>query len=230
MGGSSSPASRSKLLAWERNLLNPWSSSTAELQLGDFISSFCFSKKSWTSDPKAERLSRDSSSTSRATRRSGAKTHTNAALMRRRVEAGLATGNRVPCVRGGHWRAESCWDSSSSKLLKELLLSRSAREGAWRRSSAKQSPSSCGTSLSSAFSCCGAELWNGTHWMSNLTVEWTEIFYLGKQKRLDLCKYIEIQHWPEMPDSSKLKLVLFFCCCCRYTWYWRIWLQTHVCN
>lgn len=157
MGGSSSPASRSKLLAWVRNLLSPWSSSMAELQLGTFISSFCFSRKSWTSDPKAERLSRDSSSTSRATRRSGAKTHTNAALMRRRVEAGLATGKRVPRVRGGHCRGESGCDSSSSRLLKELLLSSSAREGAWRRSSAKQSPSSCGKSFRVALSACGAD-------------------------------------------------------------------------
>lgn len=171
MGGSSSPASRSRLLAWERNLLNPWSSSTAELQFGTFSSSFCFSKKSWISDPKAERLSRDSSSTSRATRRSGAKTHTNAALMRRRVEAGLATGKRVPRVRGGHCSAESGCDSSSSRLLKELLLSSSAREGACRRSNAKQSPSSCGRSLSSFFSGCGADVWNGTHQMSDLTVE-----------------------------------------------------------
>lgn len=162
MGGSSSPASRSRPLAWERNLLNPWSSSTAELQLGTFISSFCFSRKSWTSDPKAERLSRVSSSTSRATRRSGAKTQTNAALMRRRVEAGLERGKRVPRVGGGHCRAESGCNSSSSRLLKELLLSSSAREGAWRRSSAKQSPSSCGISLKSSFSGCGADVWNIT--------------------------------------------------------------------
>ncbi len=158
IGGSISPASRRRLLAWDRNLLIPWSSSTAELCFEVSISCLCFSKKSCTSDPNVERFSCESSSTNLATRRSGANTQTKAAVMRRRVDVGFAEGNRVPRAAGGHWWERSAWASSSSRLLKELLLSSSAREGARVLSKARHTSPSSVSLLSSVLACWGEKL------------------------------------------------------------------------
>lgn len=92
MGGSSSPLSSKQHFAWDRKSRRPcssWTDVTREEEEDDeeaeasILSTSLWSRrKSWTMPPKMERLSLDSSSTSRVSRLSGAKKHTNASLMR----------------------------------------------------------------------------------------------------------------------------------------------------
>lgn len=92
----------------------------------------------------------DSSSTSLASLFSGAKKHTNAALIlcrppwppRERTMGGRCWGLGFGCLK--NWSSGS--GSSSSRLLNELLLSSSAREGAGRPSKARHATSMLGSS------------------------------------------------------------------------------------
>lgn len=126
IGGSSSPHSRRKAFARLINCLKPCSSFTDDVKV--FRSSLCSLRKSWIRVPKAVRRLRERSSTSRVTRFPGTKKDMKTALIFRSAEIEWWTvggGLLVPRVRGGR----SGLSSASSRLLRELLLSKSLRDG-----------------------------------------------------------------------------------------------------